>query len=376
MSRRFTILLSFILAICLGLSACEQLPAAAEEAPSTPSFCSGEGEPDRTASWQNVTEGLHKNSDWQQYVFDSPFHLDESPSHVDSEETDEGVVNYYEQEMGSYPLLDGSVICVPMAVEFARQHLGLSDKDIFTMVNFYTTSNAYDSLIQKRENHGGYIGDYTTLQSRPVDLILVTKPSADVLALADKAGVELVITPICYDAFVFITHKDNPVDSLTIEEIRKIYAGEITNWSQVGGLDEEIVPFQREQGSGSQTAIESMVMQGMEMIAAPQIEIVSSKGAGIINAVSEYQNETCSLGYTSQYFIDTLYQNDAIKQLKIDGVEPSSINILDGTYPLLDYYYAVYRAGDEDGIPGQFTDWILSETGQESLAQAGYYVLQ
>ena len=65
------------------------------------------------------------------------------------------------------------------------------------------------------------------------------------------------------DGFVFLVNKENKVDSLTLEQIQKIYTGEITNWSNVGGENEEIVAYQREANSGSQNLMEKMVMQGL-----------------------------------------------------------------------------------------------------------------
>ena len=100
-------------------------------------------------------------------------------------------------------------------------------------------------------------------ENHPVDLIIVTEPSDEEIEMAKKYNIEMLIKPVCYDAFVFITHKDNPVDNLTIEEIQKIYSGQITNWKEVGGNDEKIRAYQREENSGSQTAMEKLVMQGI-----------------------------------------------------------------------------------------------------------------
>lgn len=78
--------------------------------------------------------------------------------------------------------------------------------------------------------------------------------------MAAENNVELDVTQIALDGFVFIIHKDNPVDSLTVEQIQKIYIGNITNWKELGGNDEEIIPSTREKNSGSQTVLENVVM--------------------------------------------------------------------------------------------------------------------
>ena len=176
------------------------------------------------------------------------------------------------------------------------------------------------------------------------------------------------------DAFVFITGKDNPVESLTLEQVRGIFSGEITNWREVGGADEKIQAFQREPGSGSQLGMEQLVMQGTPMADPKKVLVVGNMG-GLIDAVAEYQNSARSIGYSYRYYIDNQYSSENIKQLKIEGVAPTDENIISGAYPLSVEYVGVIRAGEEDGPGGLFLDWILSEEGQACVVQAGYIPL-
>ena len=92
----------------------------------------------------------------------------------------------------------------------------------------------------------------------------------------------------------------------------------------------------------------------------------------LVDAVAEYENETASLGYTYRYYIDTLYKNDNIKTIAVDGIAPTDDNIRSGAYPFTTNYYGVIREGDEEEIGGQFLEWILSDEGQKCVAQAGY----
>jgi len=80
---------------------------------------------------------------------------------------------------------------------------------------------------------------------------LGARPSKEQVEYAEECGTTFKYTQIGTEAFVFFVHKDNPIDSLTVEQIKGIYSGEITNWSEVGGDDEKIVAFQRNEGSGS-----------------------------------------------------------------------------------------------------------------------------
>lgn len=85
----------------------------------------------------------------------------------------------------------------------------------------------------------------------------------------NSSGFAYQMDPFATDALVFLVNQSNPVDSLTADQVRDIYTGKITNWSQVGGDDVGIVPFQRNAGAGSQGAMERLVMGGQPMMEAP-----------------------------------------------------------------------------------------------------------
>jgi phosphate transport system substrate-binding protein len=193
--------------------------------------------------------------------------------------------------------------------------------------------------------------------------------------MAANAGIELIIKPVCYDSFVFITHKDNPVESLTVEQIQKIYSGNIANWKEVGGSNQQIVAYQREQNSGSQTAMEEWVMKGIPMTEPPIAKIVLGMGL-LIQAVAGYENSTMSLGYTYKYYVDRLYKSPDIKILKVNGIMPSDDNVRNNSYAFIAPYNAVIRSTDVDEVGGRFFNWLLSDEGQACITQAGYVSLK
>ena len=337
------------------------------------------GEPDRLGSWGQINQEIERADGWEQIVHNSPFQLGE-PVQTDTWQGPDGTEAMYTIPFGTYPLLDGSTVAVPMALEFARQHLGLSDEQATTFVNFNTTPEAYNNLIERYSVYGGWfqmekLRSGSLEEGQGVDLIIVTEPSAAELALAAARNVELIVEPVAYDGFVFITHKDNPVESLTLDQIRAIYHGDITNWREVGGNDEQIVAYQREEGSGSQTAMINLVMGDMPIAAPPMVELEDSM-SGLIESVAEYQNESKSLGYTFRYYIDNLYKNDQIKVLKIEGIEASDDNIRSSHYPLTATYNGVIRSNDKTATGGKFLDWMLSDEGQRVIKQAGYITLK
>jgi phosphate transport system substrate-binding protein len=271
-----------------------------------------------------------------------------------------------------------------MAAEFVWQFTELTDQSYYSWVNetlnflnFSTTSGAYNKLINGGKTDGvvyEHISDYQSkeyhFRKRP-DIVLATYPSSDELNMAARAGIELIIEPVCYDAFVFITHRDNPVESLTVEQIQKIYSGKITNWKDLGGNDVTITAYQREPNSGSQTAMEEWVMKGIPMTKPPMGQYVEAMNM-LIKFVAGYENNTMSLGYTYKYYVDRLYKSPDIKILKIDGTMPSDENIRSNNYAFVAPYNAVIRSADTDEVGGRFLNWILSDEGQECVTQAGY----
>lgn len=320
-------------------------------------------------SWSQINQQPEISDGWQSHVSHSPFILGEEVAVATLED---GTV-IHEISFGDYPRLDGSTVAVPMGLEIARQHLGLLESDLAGFVSFTTTHSAYENLITR--SPGGAMTIYSRNavmdETHPVDLLLATAPSDAELESAKAAGVTLAQFPVCYDAFIFIVHADNPVNSLTLAQIRDIYAGRIRNWQEVGGEDNYIFPYQREPNSGSQTAMEQLVMQG-EKIERSGSAYTATDMSSLVEWFNLYDNGTRSIGYTYQYYLETLYTSETVKTLAIDGILPTPETLRDGTYPLSTNYFAVYRADDEDTPAGRMTEWLLSEAGQRAIAQAGY----
>jgi phosphate transport system substrate-binding protein len=357
----FPVVLSLLLLLAPSLSGC---------------IFNNSGEPDRLGSRGQINQSTLRPADWQQIVQESNFKLGEK-IYAGTWESVEGDEKYYTQKFGTYPCIDGSTVAIPMALEFAWQHLGLTDEDANRFVTFSTTPYAYENLITGAVGSRGMIDSENAFldDEQPVDLIIVTEPSEEELALAASGKVELIVEPLCYDAFVFITHKDNPVDSLTLDQVRDIYSGKITNWQEVGGNNEAIVPYQREEGSGSQTTMLSLVMGNTPMLPPQTIRVIEGMGS-LVDTVAEYRNDQKSIGYSFRYYIDNLYKNEDIKILKIEGISSDVENLRTDSYPLTANYYGVIKKTDEAKTGGLFLDWMLSDEGQRCIEQAGYVPLR
>lgn len=212
---------------------------------------------------------------------------------------------------------------------------------------------------------------YTKLINREVDLIIVTEPSEDELKRAKDNNVELEVTPIVHEGFVFFVNKENKVDNLSIEDVQKIYTGEITNWKTVGGSDNKIVAYQRPENSGSQTGMLSLVMNGLKMKEPDKTEYVETM-MGIIEYVSSYENGLNAIGYSYYYYATTMYTNENMKLLGINGVKPTNETIKNGTYPFRSAYYIVTLKDNNDETLLKLKEELLSERGQKIVSSAGY----
>ena len=167
-----------------------------------------------------------------------------------------------------------------------------------------------------------------------------------------------------------MTNEENPVTSLTREEIVKIYSGEITRWSQVGGEDVPIVPFQRNENAGSQTAMKSLVMNGREMADPKELRIYTM--SDLLEAVASYNNQANALGYSYYYYASQMYRTPGLRFMAVDQVLPTNETVRSGAYPYIAGYYAVIRKDEGDTPARRIFDWLSGREGQELIADLGY----
>ena len=212
---------------------------------------------------------------------------------------------------------------------------------------------------------------YTKLINGETDLIIVTEPSSDELNRAKTAGVELEVTPVVNEGFVFYTNVKNPVNGLSLKKIQDIYMDKITNWNQVGGDDAKIIAYQRPENSGSQTGMLSLVMKDKKIKEPKREEYIESM-AGIIDAVANYDNSKDSIGYSYYYYATTMYGNENIKFLAVDGVSPNHDTIKDESYPLITAYYIVTLKDTKNTAVSKVKKAMLESKGQEIARNAGY----
>lgn len=229
-----------------------------------------------------------------------------------------------------------------------------------------TTELRVDGAFQYNNTPDGF----KLLAEKQTDIFIGVYPSDEQKAHAEECNTTFEYTPIGTEAFVFFVHKDNPIDNLTSEQIKSIYAGEITNWKQLGGKNEEIAAFQRNKGSGSQSMLERFM--GDKPIMEAPTELKNDLMSGIIEQVSNYKNKTNSIGFSFRFYVEGIIKNPDIKMLSVDGVAPTAENIKNGKYPITTPIYAVTYEEETNENVDKLIDWILSDEGQYIIEETGY----
>lgn len=177
------------------------------------------------------------------------------------------------------------------------------------------------------------------------------------LTSEEAGGLEEVTVAV--DGIAVVINKDNPVKNLTLEQVKDIFTGKITNWSEVGGEDAPIVVVSRESGSGTRGAFEEIL--GYKETETVKTALINNS-TGSTKAVVE-GNEN-AIGYMSVGYVD-----NTISAVSIDGVEATSDNVKSGDYKIQRPFLLVYKEGGLSEKGQEFIDFILSEEGQKIVSE-------
>ncbi len=257
------------------------------------------------------------------------------------------------------PSMDGSTSLIPLETGIRAALFGISEEEAGAQVNHTTTWGAFYNLMS---------GETDLIFSCPL-----SQEQRDQLAAQDVTLEEI---PVAMEAFVFAVNAENPVDTLTQQQIKDIYSGEITNWKELGGNDEAIIAYQRNTDSGSQNYM--IDFMGDTPLTDAPTELRPHSMGGLMDAIAVNDNAAGAIGYSVYAYAADMYANSSsVKFIKVDGVAPDRATIADKTYPLLGYNYAMYRADvPEDGAARRLVNYILSEEGQRAVAEAGYVAVK
>ncbi len=279
----------------------------------------------------------------------------------------------------NYPKVDGStsasvlnvtVACKMLGVPYQWVAPGISSEWLLQPV-YEKIPEQYFSFFWQRLKSSKTHDAFINLVDGKADIILRSSTaSPDEKAYANAVGVSVMEIPIASDAFVFLVNKNNPVKSLTADQVRKIYTGKITNWSEVGGKDADIKVFTRPRNSGSEEVFRALVMAGLEPADFPESGI-----GGMLGVFQEIRGNENAVCYTFNNYknLQARVPDSEIPKIAINGAFPGEGTIKNGSYPFITKLYVAIRSNlDHNSMAYKLYEWLQSANAKPTLAECGF----
>ena len=239
------------------------------------------------------------------------------------------------------------------------------------------------------KSHSKSFASYERLIRGEADVLFAaTKASAELESLAAEQGVELQYIPIAYDAMVFFTNLENPVNGLTRQQIQDIYVrNAYSSWDQVGGPEAKLLPYCRNTDSGSHALMERYFLEDGKLSLASEIlqgnvSVAMSSALTDVASALSLDPPAYAIGYSVYAYYGSYEEMmtdvtpNKLKLLAVDGVLPTAETIADGTYPLADYNYLVLRSDEPKDSPARrLAEFMVSDAGQQAVADSGFLPL-
>lgn len=237
----------------------------------------------------------------------------------------------------------------------------------------YACSDSQRALIEKKMQKSNTHQSYMNLIDGKVELVIAARAaSRDENKYARDNNVVLIEKPIAKDALTFMVNNSNSIESLSVEQIRKIYTGDIANWQEVGGEDMLITPYVRNRNSGSQEKFETMVMDGLEIKKFPEWHM----GTTMETPYFQIENDRSGIAFTPYYYYSVIVGYGSTKAIGIEGVGMTKENIYNDTYPYVTNIYASIRADiDKSSTAYKIFEFLTSDKGQSVVEESGYIPL-
>ncbi|MEI6846836.1 MAG: phosphate ABC transporter substrate-binding protein [Chlorobiaceae bacterium] len=240
-------------------------------------------------------------------------------------------------------VIDGSTTVGPIAKAFA---------------GYFTKTTGIQVIVSESGSGNGA----KSLINKTCDIATMSRAMKDNELTAAKAkGVKPVEHVIALDGLAIVVHPGNRVNALTKAQIRGIYMGKYTNWSQVGGPNAAIIVIQRESNSGTQDSFKELVM-GKDNPISKRVETQASNGA----IKSRVATTPAAVGFIGLGFVD-----NSVKALLVDGIEPDVKTVKNGTYPIHRPLF-MYTNGQPTGAVKQFIDLAKTAEGKNLISESGF----
>jgi phosphate transport system substrate-binding protein len=187
--------------------------------------------------------------------------------------------------------------------------------------------------------------------------------------LTDKAGGPPVEIPVARDGLSVYVHESNPMTELTMAQLKAVFTGKVTSWKELGGADAKIIPYSRENSSGTYVFFKEHVLENADF--TPRAQNMPGTAA-VVNAVSK---EKFAIGYGGAAYAKGIKILKVKKDAATPAIGPSDVTIKDGSYPLSRPLFFYLRAKPSPEIKA-FTDWVLSPEGQAVVTKVGYFPIK
>lgn len=291
--------------------------------------------------------------------------------------------NFGDFVIGDIPQMDCSVSLQPISRAIAAELLGypyewkanlIFDGSKYIEVNYKLLEQmpSYDDRLSYKNKTASSLssGAIKKLTDKTADIIFIARSLTQAEKdYATSLGIEILEKPICKDALTFVINDANKVDNLSVEQIQKIYTGEIKNWAEVGGEDAEIEPLGREEGTACQEAMRNIVMDGLNMIDCSWQELQGGGGPFYGTYINPY-----AIGFMTNYHFDNIApDNFNPKEISINNVLADKNTIADATAPLLMTNYVAIRSDlDPASLAYKIYEYVTTAEGKELLSSLGY----
>jgi len=279
------------------------------------------------------------------------------------------------------PRIDGSTSCRHLnnmlACRLLNRPCYWQEPAVFTEwqvlpVKEALTDDEY-AIFTDRVNTSQTHGAFVNLIDGSADIILTHRTlSPEETEYARSKGVSLIETPLASDAFVFVVNVNNPVSSLTANQVRSIYAGEITNWAQVGGQNAEMKVYTRPRNSGSEEVMRELVMRDLEMAEFPESSI--GQMSWVFTEVIENDNAIC---YTFNNYKELIMRvaNVIVPRIAINGVFPDETTVKNETYPFISKVHVAIRSDlPHNSMAYKMFEWLQTPSAFPVYKECGFII--
>jgi phosphate transport system substrate-binding protein len=218
---------------------------------------------------------------------------------------------------------------------------------------------------------GGSGTGIAALINGTTDICMASRPmkEAEKVKLRDRFQTRGVEIPVAKDGLAVYVHASNPVKQITVEQLRDVYLGKVTSWQDLGGADEPITLYGRENNSGTYVYFKDTILKGRDFAARTQ---TLPGTAAVVNAVAKDAN---GIGYGGAAYAK------GVRDLALSfgpgkpAILPTAATVADGSYPLTRHLF-FYVRNKPAGEVAEFTNWVVSDEGQALATKVGYFPLR